>query len=108
MLDILLIAVTVVCIVDISGFTDSWKSGLKRLFTKGKFSDPNYSLKPFDCSTCLTFWFSLFYLIVTHQLTLFMLAYTLIISVMCIVIKELILLVRECMICVINYFYNKL
>lgn len=95
MLDLFLIAVIVVCIVDISGFTDSWKSGLKRLLTKGRLSNPNYSLKPFDCSTCLNFWTGLVYLLVTHNFSLWMLTYLLLLSVMTPVIKDVIILIRE-------------
>lgn len=108
MIDILFIAVIVVCIVDISGFTDSWKSGLKRLFTKGRMSDPNYSLKPFDCSTCLIFWSSLLYLIMTQQLTFHMLAYVLVVSVMAVVIKDLIFFIRDLLLRIIKYFNNLL
>lgn len=108
MLDILLIAVIVVCIVDISGFTDSWKSGLKRLMTGGRMSDPNYNLKPFDCSTCLIFWSSVLYLIITQQFTLFMLAYSLFVSVMSIVIKDFIFFIRNVLIWLISFFNNKL
>ena len=108
MLDLFLIAVIVVCIVDISGFTDSWKSGLKRLLTKGKMSNPNYSLKPLDCSTCLIFWSSLLYLIITQTLTLYMLAYVLVISVMSVVIKDLIFFIRDLLLRIIKYFNNLL
>lgn len=108
MIDILLLAVIVVCIVDISGFTDSWKSGLKRLLTKGRMSDPNYSFKPFDCSTCLIFWSSLLYLIMTQQLTFYMLAYVLVVSVMSVVIKDLIYFIRDLLLRIIKYFNNLL
>lgn len=102
MIDILMIAVIVVCIVDISGFTDSWKSALKKVFTKGMMSDPYYTLKPFDCSLCMTFWTGLAYMIVTHQVTLFMTAYLLIISIMTPVIKDVIILIRETFIKIIS------
>ena len=108
MTDILLIAVIIVCIVDISGFTESWKSGLKRLLTGGRMSDPFYSLKPFDCSTCLIFWTSLLYLVMTQQFTFFMVAYVLLVSVMSVVIKDLIYFIRNLLISIIRYFDRKL
>ena len=103
MIELLFIAVIVVCIVDISGFTDSWKSGLKRILTRGRMSDPNYSLKPFDCSTCLTFWSGLIYMLAVHMFSLWMLAYLLLLSVMTPVIRDLIILVRETILKLINY-----
>lgn len=88
-------AVIVVVIVDLSGFTDSWKSGLKYLLTKGQFRSPEYSLKPFDCSLCLTFWSGLVYLLVTAQFSLFMLAYLLVVAFMTSVIKDALILVKD-------------
>lgn len=102
MTDILLIAVIIVVIIDISGFSDSLKSGLKRLLTKGRMSDPYYSLKPFDCSFCMTFWTGLIWLLVIHNVTLWMLAYLLLICVMTPVIKDVIILIRETMLKIIK------
>lgn len=95
MTNILLIAVICVVIIDISGFTDSWKSGLKRLLTKGRFRDPNYSLKPFDCSFCITWWTGLIYLLVIHSVSLWMLAYLLFVCMMTPVIRDILILIRE-------------
>ena len=103
MIDILLIAVICVVIIDLSGFTDSWKSGLKRLLTKGRMSDPNYSLKPFDCSFCITWWTGLIYLLVIHSVSLWMLAYLLCICVMTPVIRDILVLVRETLLKIIRY-----
>lgn len=95
MLGILLLAVIVVVIVDLSGFTDSWKSALKWMLTKGQFRSPEYSFKPFDCSFCMTFWSGLIYLLVTAQFSLFMLAYLLVIAFLTPVIKDSLILVKD-------------
>ena len=102
MTDILLIAVIIVVIIDISGFTYSLKSGLKKVLTKGRMSDPYYSLKPFDCSFCMTWWTGLIWLLVIHNVTLWMLAYLLLICVMTPVIKDVIILIRETMLKIIK------
>lgn len=102
MTDILLIAVIIVVIIDISGFTYSLKSGLKKVLTKGRMSDPYYTLKPFDCSFCMTFWTGLIWLLVIHNVTLWMLAYLLLICVMTPVIKDVIILIRETMLKIIK------
>lgn len=102
MIDILWIAITWVVVIDISGFTDHLKSWIKRILTGGRMSDPNYSLKPIDCSFCMTFWTGLVYLIVTHTLTLSMLAYLLCVCVMTPVIGLVLVTVRETFIKIIN------
>ena len=61
---LILINLSIVFLVDQSGFINEFKSWLKKVLTKGKMSDPSYSLKPFDCSLCMTFWVSLIYLLV--------------------------------------------
>lgn len=104
MLDLFLIGVICVIIIDISGVTYSIKSGIKRLLTKGMMSDPNYSLKPIDCSFCMTFWSGLVYLLVTNTLSLWMITFLLLICTMTPVIKDVIILVRESLIKILNYF----
>lgn len=102
MIDILLLAVIVVIIIDISGITDSIKSLIKRIVTKGMMSDPNYSLKPLDCSFCMTFWSGVVYMLITHSLSLWMTAYLLGICVLTPVIKDIFILIRETLLKIIN------
>ena len=54
-INLLLINLIISYIIDISGAVDSIKSTIKKVLTKGKMSDPNYNIKPFDCSLCMTF-----------------------------------------------------
>jgi len=103
MLELFLIAVICVIIIDISGVIESIKSGIKRLLTNGRMSDPNYSLKPLDCSFCITFWTGLVYLLCIHSVSLWMLTYLLLICVMTPVIKEVIVLIRDLFIKILNY-----
>lgn len=102
MLNLFLIAVIVVIVIDISGITLSIKSSIKRLLTRGRMSDPNYSLKPLDCSFCMTFWTGLVWLLVTHSFSLWMLTYLLLLCVMTPVIRDVIILIRELFIKIIK------
>lgn len=102
MIDIIWIAIIWVIILDISGFMDHLKSGLKRLLTRGRMSDPNYSLKPFDCSFCMTFWTGLVYLWITHQFSLWMVCYLLLICVMTPVVSLVLVSVRDLFIKIIR------
>jgi hypothetical protein len=94
MLDLFFIAVVVVVIIDLSGFIDSVKSGLKRWATRGRMSDPNYTLKPIDCSFCMTFWTGLVYLLATG-ITLWSVVWLLLLCFFTPVIKDVLLLVRD-------------
>lgn len=95
MLDLFFIAVVVVVIIDLSGFIDSVKSGLKRWVTGGRMSDPNYTLKPIDCSFCMNFYSGLVYLLVTGSFSLWMLVWLLLLCFFTPVIKDVLLLVRD-------------
>lgn len=58
--------VAIVFLIDMSGGVDSLKAALGRwLGIKGAIT-----LKPFDCSLCLTHWTGLIYLLCSGQLTL--------------------------------------
>lgn len=94
-LDLFLLSVIVVIIIDLSGVVDHFKSFLKRLLTRGMMSDPNYSLKPIDCSFCTLFWTGLVYLLITGSVSLWMITYLLLLCVLTPVIGSVIVLIRE-------------
>ena len=66
-----LVAAIVVFIVDLSGFTDSWRGALQR-WLKVKALGP---VKPFDCSLCMTWWTTLAYALITGNFSLPVVAY---------------------------------
>lgn len=102
-MNLLLIAICVVMIVDISGFIDSVKIGLKRwLGIKG-----GVTIKPFDCSLCMTHWTGLIYLLFTG-FTLQSYALLLFISVLTPTIASAILLIREILDFIIAWVSQKL
>jgi len=70
MITLILINLSIVFLIDQSGFINEFKSWLKKLLTNGKMKDSNYSIKPFDCSLCMTFWVSLIYLLIINGLTI--------------------------------------
>lgn len=102
MIDIIWIAIIWVVILDISGFMDHLKSWIKRLVTGGRMSDPNYSLKPIDCSFCMTFWSGLVYLWITHTFSLWMVCYLLLVCVMTPVIQLILITFRDIFIKIIK------
>lgn len=79
-----------------------FQESIKRLYWKWLWRKeqvkPEYrpfSIKPFDCSLCLTFWGSVTYLAVVSQLSLYGIAISLIAAVFTPVIKDLILFTRD-------------
>lgn len=59
--ELLLIAVIVVFILDLSGFVEQIKrKAFKVLFPKKQYT--GFSLKPFDCSLCTTWWIGLIWI----------------------------------------------
>lgn len=60
--DLALLWLTVVYIIDLSGFTPSWTSALSKWLDR-KIKPER--LKPLTCSLCMTWWTSLAYLFIT-------------------------------------------
>lgn len=78
-LHLLIIAVIVCYIVDITGIVGSIKSTLKSwLKIKG-----DVSLKPFDCSLCMTHWISLIYVLLNNTTIPFIFIYGYILFLSC-------------------------
>lgn len=81
LLNLIFIQLIVVFIIDLSGFVDTMKSKISSLLTKGVIKSPDYRIRPFDCSLCMTFWCGLIYLLITHQFTLFFIAFVCLLSI---------------------------
>lgn len=90
LLKLIEIAVIVVIIIDISGFIDSIKEFIGKMF-----NITNVRLKPLDCSFCMAFWMSMVYLIWVGELGLTTVMVSLLLSVMAPVISDLIYLIRD-------------
>lgn len=66
-IDLICIAVIVVFIIDLSGWTETWTGWLKKWLRLPK--DRPLNLKPFTCSLCTTFWTGLIYICIQRQFT---------------------------------------
>lgn len=107
-LSLFFITVIVVFIVDISGATDSLKSVLKWILTKGRMKDSNYRLKPIDCSLCLSFWGGLIYLLIAGKFTLFYVTVVCLLACFTGILKNCILLVEDVITKIIQVIYKYL
>lgn len=106
-LNLLFIAIIVVCIVDISGIMDSIKKLISMIWTNGKIIKTDFRIKPLDCSFCMNWWIGLIYLICIGQCSLMLIAYILLLSVMTPVIQQFIILVKDLLIKITNVIYEK-
>lgn len=98
-----MVALVTIYIVDVSGFTDSWKKGLAR-FLNVKELRP---LPPFDCGQCMTWWVCLFYAICTGVLSVWTIALSAFFSLMSSPIGRLLDGARERLEWLINKIYPK-
>jgi hypothetical protein len=103
-IDLLLLALVVVYIVDLSGFTDSWRSALARILGV-KALKP---ITPFDCSLCMTWWTTLIYAICTGHFTLPVIAYCALLSLLTNTIYALWGFINELLLRIIDHGTRKI
>lgn len=94
MIDLLYITILVCFIIDVSGFIDQLKQWIFK-FIHPKIEYREFSMKPFDCSLCSTWWACLIYLLCTGKFTLSNLVISAILAMLAGPIGDLMLLFRE-------------
>lgn len=90
-LNLILVALVTIYIVDISGFTASWRAMLAKALKVTALKP----LPPFDCGTCMTWWACLIFAICSHHFTLGTIVASAILSLLSVPIGQLMILVRE-------------
>lgn len=99
-IDLLLVASVTVYIVDLSGFTESWRNALARRL-RIKNLRP---LPPFDCGKCATFWACIIYSAFNWGLSLPIVAFAALLSFMSVPVGNAMIFIREW----ILWFFDKL
>ena len=107
MIDCLLITICWVIILDQLYFVDDFTSSVKSLLTKGKFRNP-IKIKPFNCSTCMSFWTNLIYIIIIGKFSIFMIGYILLLSWSTPIINSIFTLLKNAIIKFINILAEKI
>ena len=97
-IDLILVALVTIYIVDISGFTESWRSALAKILKVSALKP----LKPFDCGLCMTWWVCLIYALCAGHLNLGTIAFSALLSHLSNPIGELMIFIREWMIQIID------
>lgn len=95
-----ILAAVVVFIVDISGFTDSWRDALARALRIRNLRP----LKPFDCSLCMTWWTCLIYPLCTGDFSLLTLANAAALALLSQPLSAVMLFIVESL----NWLFNKI
>lgn len=107
-ISIILIQIICVIIIDLSGFTDSILAAISYIITKGKIVKTDYSIKPFTCSLCMTWWLSLLFLIITHNVSLLLIMVALLAAYLAPVTKDTLILITDIVAKINRLLYNKL
>ena len=97
-IDMLMVAVITIYIVDLSGFTQSWRGLLARTLHIKEMR----SIKPFDCGLCMTWWVCLIYALAISQLNLYTIAWSALLSFLSIPIGQVLIFLKEWMCWVLN------
>lgn len=90
-IDLILVALVTIYIVDISGFTESWRDALARSLKISKMRP----LKPFDCGLCMTWWVCLIYPMFTGDFSLGTIAFAALLSHLSNPIGQVMIFIRE-------------
>lgn len=107
-IDLILIQLIIVFIIDLSGVVDSIKLFVSKHLTKNKIVTTNFSLKPFDCSLCSTWWIGLIYLLICHSFTIPYIALVALLSFLTPLSSSILLLIKDLAIFLINKLNMKL
>ena len=97
-IDLLMVALITIYIVDISGFTQSWRDALARWLHISTLRP----LPPFDCGKCMTWWVCLIYALCTGHFTLPVIAFSALLSHLSIPLGEALIFIRETLTWLLN------
>lgn len=90
MIDLLIIALILVFIIDLSGIITEMEKALQK-----KLKRKVIIRKPFSCSLCMVFWTGLVYLLITGSFTIPMIGYVSLLSFSTPVMKDTLFVLRE-------------
>lgn len=101
-LNLFLISVIWVLILDVSGVMTHFKAFLGRILKISPQIAQNFSLKPIDCSFCMTWWSGLIYLFVIHKISFLTITLVLLCSFFTTSTKDFLYLVQDIFSWIIN------
>lgn len=102
---ILLTAWLVVFVVDLSGFTQTWKAALGRWL---HVESSKLRCKPFDCSLCMTWWVTLMVVLLDGQLSFITTAFCALCALFSDVLATTTTFVKDAILGALDAFYKLL
>lgn len=99
-LNLLLVALVTIYIVDLSGFTQSWRALVAKIL--GISEKALKPLPPFDCGQCMTWWVCLIYALCCGELNIYTIAYSALLSFLSIPLGQCLIFIREWLIAITN------
>ena len=106
MINCLFITIIWIVILDQLHFWDDFSTMISSWLSGGKIKKP-LEWKPFNCSTCMSFWTNLAYIIITNQFSILMVLYILTLSWTTPIISSILSLVKNLFLKTINTIANK-
>ena len=97
------ISIIAIFIIDVSGFVQEAK---RFLVSKKIIQNIHTSLKPFDCSLCMTWWSGILYLIVSCNFSLFGFFVLSVLAAMTSAVAAIMLFAVDAVKMLIDMFYN--
>lgn len=105
MLNLLLITITIVFCIDLSGGMDSLSHFVwKKLYPTVKYS--GWRIPLIGCSLCSSWWSGILYLLITGSFSWFLLAYVALLSYLTPVIGSTLILLKDSLIWLVNKMYE--
>lgn len=106
--DLLFIQIILVIVTDMTDFPDNVKKLLSWVFSLGKSTRINYRLHLLDCSLCQCWWACLIYLLITGNVSIGMIAYSLILALFCDITGVFMRMVKDYAIYVLEWLQKPL
>lgn len=104
--DLLIMTCVIVWIIDLTDIVEVIKKQIWKYVWNGKKEYKEYTLKPIDCSLCMTWWTGLIYLIIVGKFNLMMIGLVGLLSFLTPVIRDGLNLIKDILINSINLIYK--
>lgn len=100
-LNVLFITLIFVIAIDVLGFWDEFSKLISKIITKGKVVKP-IDIKPFSCSTCMSFWTNLVYMFIVQQFSIFNVLFIIVLAMFAPEMGSLIIMFKDWIAALIN------
>lgn len=105
LLQLIILQVIIVFIVDLSGVVIEFKKFLlKTLLKKYPIPLDSFTLKPFDCSLCMTFWIGLIWILLNGQFQLLNILIICLLAYLTPVTSSMLILLKDKLLLLLNKF----